>query len=190
MKSKLVGFIGGSGTGKTTLACALKEYFMLNNISTDVCTEYAREFVFEYGFPETAFVQYKLALNQQRREDLLCQGTNEYIFSDCPVWLGYIYTLPLIKPDSSKQVKSAASDIYKEFVVNQMDRYHRVFYIQNDQILDDGCKHPEAIQQFINDGIDSFVKLHENLLPIVRINIPIKETEQRKKFVLDNLEGE
>lgn len=45
MDTKLVGFIGGPGSGKTTLACALKEYFMLNDISTDVSTEYAREFV-------------------------------------------------------------------------------------------------------------------------------------------------
>ena len=189
MKPKLVAFIGGAGTGKTTLACALKEYFMMNKISTDVCTEYAREFVFEYGFPESAFAQYKITLNQKHREDILCQGKNEYIFSDCPVWLSYIYTLPLIKADSSKQVKAVAADIYKEFVIDQMDRYHKVFYIQNDNPFDDGCKHDIEIQKLINNNLESFVQLHENLLPIIRMDIPIEKTEERKKFVLDNLKG-
>jgi len=188
MESKLVGFIGGPGSGKTTLACALKEYFMIKKISTDVCTEYAREFVFEYGFPETPFAQYKLALKQKKREDLLCQGTNKYVFSDSPIWLAYVYGLLLIRSDGTIQDRAVASDIYKEFVVKQINRYDRVFYIQNETPHDDGCKRDKDTEKTIRNLIEGFVKLHEHILPITRMNIPIEETESRKEFVYNELE--
>lgn len=187
--SKLVAFIGGPGSGKTTLACSLKEFFMLNNISTDVCTEYAREFVFEYGFPESPFAQYKLALKQKKREDLLCQGTNKYIFSDSPIWLSYVYCLLLIKPDGTKQDRAVIWDVYKEFVVKQMHRYHRVYYVQNPNPYDDGCKRDKEAEDHIRKLIDGFVNVHEHILPITRIDIPIQEAEKRKEFVLRDLEG-
>ena len=74
-KSKLVGFMGAPGTGKTILACALKEYFMLKKISTDICTEYAREFCFKYGIPKHPYTSYRISAKQFEKEDVLLNGS-------------------------------------------------------------------------------------------------------------------
>ena len=71
MKSKLIGFIGAPGTGKTTLSCAMKEYLLRKNVSSDICTEYAREFCFKYGIPKHPYTQYRVTSQQMLREDLL-----------------------------------------------------------------------------------------------------------------------
>ena len=87
MKSKIVGFMGAPSTGKTMLAGAMKEYAFLNGkVSTDVCTEYAREFVFKYGHPKHAYTQYRITSKQIERENILLNGNSQFIFTDSPVW--------------------------------------------------------------------------------------------------------
>lgn len=188
MKSKLVGFIGAPGTGKTTLACALKEYFMLKKVSTDVCTEYAREFCFKYGIPKHPYTQYRITTEQLAKEELLLKGTSEYVFTDSPVWLGYIFSLVNMKADFDHDIKTSLSDMYEKFIVDQMERYHVVFHLKNDDPYDDGCRDME-INQRIADVIDGFVTSHKHILPIVTTNIPVEEAKKRKDFVWKTLGG-
>ena len=189
MASKLVAFIGGPGSGKTILACALKEYFMLRKISTDVCTEYAREFVFKYGFTEHASEQYRLGLKQKEREDLLCSGNNEYIFSDSPIWLTYAYTLLIIEQQHDFHIQSILPEIYEEFVIKNINRYHKVFYVKEENPYDDGCKRDKEFEDRIRRVIDGFVRTHADLLPIVEIPYSVQQAEERKQFVFENLEN-
>jgi nicotinamide riboside kinase len=188
--SKLISFIGGPGSGKTILACALKEYFMLRNISTDVCTEYAREFVFKYGFPEHPSEQYRLGLKQKEREDLLCKGTNRYIFSDSPIWLTYAYCMLITSQADKYHTQSILPEIYEEFVIKHINRYEKVFYIKNVTPFDDGCKRDTETEDKIRRLIDGFVNTHFDLLPIVEIPYAINQSEERKQFVYDELEGD
>ena len=189
MSSKLIGFIGSAGCGKTTLACALKEYFMLKQISTDVCTEYAREFVFNYGFPENPDSQYRLALGQIEREDALCSGSNKYIFSDSCVYLSYVYCMVLINKNDSLQRKTVLADIYKRFIISDLNRYHRLYYLSSIEPFDDGCKRDLESEKMIHDVMDGFIQVHKNLLPIVDVDATIHDTEKRKQIVYDDLEG-
>jgi len=186
MKSKLIGFIGAPGTGKTILACAMKEYFMLRGISTDVCTEYAREFVFKYGFPKHPYTQYRITTEQISREDLLSKGTNEYIFTDSPVWLGYIYSLVNSRDEYDQETKDSLSDMYGKFVIERMHRYHLVFHLKNSDPFDDGCKDME-LNEKISSVLDGFVNSHRHILPIVDLDIPVKESQERKDFVWKTL---
>ena len=187
--SKLVAFIGGPGSGKTILACALKEYFMLRKISTDVCTEYAREFVFKYGFPEHPSEQYRLGLKQKEREDLLCMGNNEYIFSDSPIWLTYPYCMLIVNHNDDYHVQSILPEIYEEFVIKNIQRYHKVFYVKNDNPHDDGCKRDKELEDRVRRILDGFVNVHKDLLPIVEIPYSVEQSEERKAFVFKELEG-
>ena len=59
-KSKLIGFLGAPGTGKTTLSCAMKEYCLIKGASADICTEYAREYCFKHGIPKHPYTQYRI----------------------------------------------------------------------------------------------------------------------------------
>jgi len=185
-KNKLVGFMGAPGTGKTTLSCAMKEYLLRKKISSDICTEYAREFCFKYGIPKHPYTQYRITTEQILREDLLMKGTGEYVFSDSPVWLGYIFSLVNMKPEFDKEIQSALSDMYEKFIINQMHRYHMVFHLSNENPYDDGCKDLSMTKK-IAEVINGFVLSHKHILPIVTMDIPIEETEKRKKFVWEHL---
>ena len=182
MKSKLVGFMGAPGTGKTTLACAMKEYLLTKNVSSDVCTEYAREFCFKYGISKDPYASYRMTLAQRDREDILSKGTNEYIFSDAPIWLGYVYPLINMPHGCSQEMYDILPDVYQRFVIDQKDRYHKVFYLKNENPYDDGCRDME-VNKMIADVMDGFVATHKHLLPIEIINDPIEMTEARKEVV-------
>jgi nicotinamide riboside kinase len=183
MSNKLVGFLGAPSSGKTTLAGAMKEYaYCHGNIATDVCTEYAREFVFNYGYPTHAYTQYRITSKQIQREEILKKGNSEYIFTDSPVWLGWIYGLLHLKRDSDKEIHAAVCDMYEMFVVSQVNRYHAVFYIKNEQPEDDGCR-DMSINKQISDMIDGFVTMHKHLLPIITIPESHNDPIKRKEFV-------
>jgi len=190
MKSKLIGFMGAPSTGKTTLAGAMKEYAFVNgNISADVCTEYAREIVFTYGHPKHVYTQYRITTKQIQREEVLKNGASEYIFTDSPVWLGWIYGMLNLKPNSDAEIHTAISDMYELFVINQMHRYHTVFLVTNSNPEDDGCRDMEA-NKLIADIIEGFTMMHQHLLPIVRIPEDHNTPEKRKEFVWNHLTKE
>jgi len=185
-KSKLVGFMGAPGTGKTILACALKEYFMLKKVSTDICTEYAREFCFKYGIPKHPYTSYRISSQQFEKEDVLLKGTDEYVFTDSPVWLGYIYSLAHTHAGQDAEIRSFLTDMYHKCIIEQMDRYHVVFHLKNDMPYDDGCRDMEENKK-IADVIEGFVLSHKHTLPIVDVDIPVEKATERKDFVWETL---
>jgi len=182
MKNKLVGFIGAPGTGKTTLACAMKEYALTQRISADICTEYAREFSYKYGISNNPYAQYRITYEQKSREDCLMTGNSQYVFSDSPVWLGYVFGLVNLSSLNNAETRDVVADIYQKFVIDQIDRYHKVFHIVNENPYDDGCRDMK-VNKVIANIIQGFVSSHRHFLPIIEITIPIVETEKRKEFV-------
>jgi nicotinamide riboside kinase len=187
MSNQIVGFMGAPSTGKTMLAGAMKEYaFTHGGVSTDVCTEYAREFVFKYGHPKHVYTQYRITSRQIEREDLLINGNSEFIFTDSPVWLGWIYAMLNLKPESDEEIHTAISDMYELFVMNQLHRYHKVYYVRADKTDDDGCR-DMANQQLIEQLIDGFVTMHQHLLPIIKVPLRYNSPEDRKQFVWNDL---
>jgi nicotinamide riboside kinase len=186
MKNKLVGFMGAPGTGKTTLSSSMKEYVLLHNISSDVCTEYAREFCFKYGVPKNVYSQYRINQGQLEKEDILTRGNNEYIFSDSPVWMGYVFSLIHLKSNDTAEIKDIIGDIYDRYVIKQINRYYKVFHLKNPNPYDDGCRDMEA-NKIIAEAMDGFVLSHQHLLPIITINVDIMNVEERKKIVWENI---
>lgn len=186
MKSKLIGFMGAPGTGKTTLACAMKEYVMGKNASSDVCTEYAREFCFQFGIPSHPYAQYRLGMQQKNRENRLLNGNCEFIFSDSPLWLIYIYSLVNSQQDHNEEIQTILADTYEQFVINNMNRYNKVFLLKNDNPMDDGCRNMD-VNTHISDIINGFASSHKHVLPIIEVNIPITHFEERKQFIWDQI---
>jgi len=188
MKNKLIGFMGSPGTGKTMAAFAMKEYAMKKGYSSDVCPEYAREYCYKYGVPTNMHSQYRLNLEQVEREDTFLKGSNDYIFEDSCLWMGYAFTLVNLEYSRTEETRSIVCDIYDRFVLRYMDRYHKVFYLKYGNLaFDDGCRNLE-INKKIATIMDGFVLSHQHILPIITVDIPIDKTEQRKDFIWEHLE--
>jgi hypothetical protein len=67
-----------------------------------------------------------------------------------------------------------------------MHRYHVVFHVTNESPEDDGCRDMEA-NKLIADLIEGFSRMHQHLLPIVKIPSEHNDPVSRKKFVWDYL---
>lgn len=187
MQPKLIGFIGAPGSGKTTLACSMKEYIIKYDLSADICTECAREHIFRHGHPVDLGSNFYITLTQQEREDALLEGTNDFIFTDSPVWLSYIYALLIVQNFPVSDSPDILAHLYRSFVLDAADRYEKVFYIcGRDEIEDDGCRDMDANER-ISEIIDGFVKVHMDLLPIIPINLPHEKSEERKDLVWENI---
>jgi len=187
MKPKLIGFIGAPGTGKTTLACSMKEYVIKYNHSADICMEFAREHIFKHGHPTELSSNLYITLTQQDREDALLNGNNDFIFTDSPLWLSYIYASLIVQNSMVSDSLEILSYLYKRFVMDASDRYEKVFYLcGNDKVEDDGCRDMAANAK-ISQMIDGFVKTHINLLPIVPIRLSHEHAEERKDFVWETI---
>jgi len=190
MKNKLVGFMGAPGTGKTTLAFAMKEYAMRKGYSSDVCSECAREHCYKYGVPKTPYSQYRINLEQIDRENIFLKGNNDYIFEDSCLWMGYAFTLVNFRQDQGEEARSIIDEIYNRFVIEQMGRYHKVFHLKYGGLaFDDGCRDLD-VNKKLATVMDGFVLAHQHILPIVTVDIPIDKTEQRKDFIWEHLAGD
>lgn len=183
---KLIGFMGAPGSGKTTLACAMKEYVLHKGFNSDVATEYAREYCFKYGVPSDPSAQYHIVLKQVEREDLLLKGKGEFVFSDSPVWLSYIFTMIYAENNSSPNLKLLIGDVYNRYVLECANRYDKVFYLRNDNPYDDSCRNL-AINAIIDEKLNGFVNLHKDILPIIKVDISASETERRKEFIWQHI---
>ena len=187
----LVGFIGPPSSGKTLLCGAMKEYMIKKaGLTCDICTEYAREYVYKYGIPDDIPSQYRITLEQETRENLLCSGDNSFVFTDSPVWLAYVYTIVRAKKHNLRDARSLdiISHIYSRFVMHEPDRYKKVFYLRGSSgtMDDDGCR-DVAENDIVAETVDGFVQIHSGVLPIEIIDVPLKDSSARKKKVLDTI---
>jgi hypothetical protein len=124
------------------------------------------------------------------REDVFLKGNNGYIFEDSCLWMCHAFTLVHLEENQDAETRSIVGDIYNRFIMEQMDRYYKVFYLKYSNLaFDDGCRNLE-INKKIATIMDGFVLSHQHVLPIITVDIPIEKTEQRKDFVWGHLIGD
>lgn len=92
---KLIGFLGGPSTGKTTLAKSVLEALTAQGENAAWANEFVSEDVARIGAPAPEFYiyeQYRYILMQRRREQKLAE-THDFVLTDAPLLLGYAYAL-------------------------------------------------------------------------------------------------
>lgn len=156
-----VAFIGVPGAGKSTVCQAMQVEIGSVDCITNVCSEYAREFITKNGQPEHLAIQSNILFKQLHREDTLSHGCN-VLFCDSPVFFCYTYALMQLDPKSAQQTK-IVRNLYKWAVLDTLTRYDLIFYLPRQfDIVDDGVRSPEFTES-IEKNILGFLDLHKHL---------------------------
>jgi nicotinamide riboside kinase len=153
-----VGIVGSPSTGKTTLAEGISYSFKslgkYNRI--DLITEYAREFVSNFGIPTTA--DQKHILDMQIRNEEISKDA-DLMITDSPFWLCYIYACHTF--NNNKKDSYYLNKIH-EYIINNIYNYDVVFYI------------PFSIEFYKNVNIKDGQRIHEDISEIAEIDGKIK----------------
>jgi len=97
-----VAIMGAPSTGKTTLAKELSIHLLYRKGKlAEYIDEYARQFVARFGMP-TIFDQY-FFFEQQLRKEAAVSAKTEYLITDSPFYLSYVYGSKVMDRESEKE---------------------------------------------------------------------------------------
>lgn len=122
--TKKCAFLGGPGTGKTTLIKQLDVYYSMAGYVSSVCLEFARTYIIRYGPPTSIFEQFLLYEGQKQLEEELSHC--DIIFGDNATILNYVYGLMLCDFNNPREVY-ALMKLY-EWAMKDVAGYE-IFYI-------------------------------------------------------------
>jgi hypothetical protein len=98
--TKIVNFIGGPGSGKSTFSYRLMAHFKMNGISCEYTGEYAKEKVWDDHLK--IFDNQLLVFAQQQHRLHRLVGKVDYIITDSPL-VQFVYYLDEFTPDEEKK---------------------------------------------------------------------------------------
>lgn len=135
MKTKVINFYGGPGSGKSTKAAGLYYKMNMAGYSVELINEFAKECVWEDNVPMLKDQLYMLA--HQHRKILRLVGKVDYVVTDSPVLLSGIYRELYDGALYSDLIDQLALECYNKYDnINFMLRRPDVF-IQNGRAQDE-----------------------------------------------------
>lgn len=123
-RAKKCAFLGGPGTGKTTLIKQLDVDYSMAGYISSICQDFARTYIIRYGPPENIFEQFLLYEGQKQQEEELSYC--DIIFCDNATILSYVYGLLLCDFKNPQQVY-ALMKLY-EWAMKDISTYE-LFYV-------------------------------------------------------------
>ena len=156
-----IAFAGPPSSGKTSVAKQIS--LIMNNRfganSSDV-VEYATSFIQKQQRIPTFDDQILIYMKQKEREEAIASTAN-FVFSDCPAWLSYVYgirALSGMEPSSSTDF--AIMSLYKRAIKSLSD-YDMTFYMKIVDYVENGVRyHSRDLSEEIGNEITSFLKCH------------------------------
>jgi hypothetical protein len=150
--TKVINFFGAPASGKTTTALGLSYYAKRFGLNIEYVPEFARELAYKGKLQQTR--QYDILMEQYSRIAIL-NNKVDYVITDSPIMLGYVYT-------DDVNVRAITKDRANEFTnVNfLMCREHE--YSQGV-----GRIHTEQQADFIADRIDDMLEIEK--IPHIKV---------------------
>ncbi|MFZ5634322.1 MAG: AAA family ATPase [Bacillota bacterium] len=178
-RAKKCAFLGGPGTGKTTLIKQLDVDYSMAGYISSICPDFARTYIIRYGPPETIFEQFLLYEGQKQQEEELSYC--DIIFCDNATILSYVYGLMLCDFKNPQQVY-ALMKLY-EWAMKDISGYE-LFYVPREFAL-----HPDGViyqNEEMAAQVDQKIK---NFLDIMNVPYTIVkgDMDTRIKIVKDTI---
>lgn len=167
-----VAIMGAPSTGKTTLAKELSIHLLYRKGRlAEYIDEYARQFVAKFGTP-TIFDQYFFFEQQLKKERAVSEKT-EFLVTDSPFYLSYIYGSKVMNRESEKDRLYFHALV--ERLLEHLNDYDHVIYLPADDrcLQDDGMRIHTSVfdQKDVDDRIRGFFSIYNISYHIVIGNL-------------------
>ena len=182
MKTKVINFYGGPGSGKSTKAAGLYYKMNMTGYSVELNNEFAKECVWEDNVPMLKDQLYMLA--HQHRKILRLVGKVDYVITDSPVLLSGIYRELYDGPMYSELIDQLALECYNKYEnINFMLERPEVF-IQNGRAQNEqgSLDIDDAIEKQFADLNVHFFKLPEGETA-VEVAFEYVQKRARRKWI-------
>lgn len=160
-----INLFGGPGVGKSTTAAILFSEMKKKNMSVELVTEVAKDFVWEERF-KTLTIQPYITMKQFRNLYRL-KGSVDYVITDAPIMLGCVYA-DRFAPDFPKSYKNLLLDLHNEqlnpslnIYLKRTFRYDTTGRYQNE----------EEAKALDSDILNLFSEYHIDFVPCAPANI-------------------
>lgn len=182
--TKRIALLGGPSSGKSTLAAALFSTMKEIGINADLVQEYAREHINKYGAPENVLTQFLIYKKQREKEDILPKQV-EYIITDSPTILSYVYGLYYYDP-KSKDHRIMLADMYYEMMLDGFSRYQYVFFLEATRPYKLDGTRTQSAQEAKQIGLEIKELLRTHKIPFSTLEMP--ETQKRVTQILEEID--
>lgn len=153
---KVINLYAGPGAGKSTTAAGLFYLMKTKNISCELVTEFAKEWVFDRGIVKPEDQLFILA-NQIRRL-MVIKDKVDYIITDSPLLLNTLYnTLWDLHTYDNLVYETYKMFDNVDFIIKRTKPYHTLGRFQTEDEAKDIDYH---IEQFLNKKKIKYIKIN------------------------------
>lgn len=136
--TKIIGFLGGPSTGKTTLATSVFNALSEKGINPGWASEFVTDDVQENGAPDLDYYiyeQYRFLFHQSRREEE-ARKSSDIVITDSPLLIGYAYTLQKKEYATLGRQKNFINELAGLFAQDGK-RYHHLYLLKREANFED-----------------------------------------------------
>ena len=188
---KKVVFVGGPGSGKSTISAEVFVELKKRGANVELVTEWIRQDLWINGPMTTIWEQFRTYAKQREIEDSV-PTTVDWVVTDSGTLTPYFYAIEYCDQKDPRQ-RLVLHEMYNRLVTDIFtNRYTHIFYLpttetykRNSNILSDGTRFQtlEQVNKLDQNMRITFCEMIKND-SVYTVDVPL---EERSQFVLDKL---